>query len=163
MAHIISKRGVYDDSAFDGYRVIAEPLAARESRVFDRRDGGAGTCYRAYSLRLAKAERGGDLFILVRHGGGCEIVAWRGCYNCHEFEETLLALPERVLYSLLFGVYQTARDCTDTARKETAQRWAQAFADNRIRRKRGSKRDGRGPSVYIEEPTNDGAVRQTTN
>src|SRR4051812_3328674 len=97
-------RGYLAPSIFEGLRILAEPCASRESRVFGRQpNGNGGTCYGSHSIRLATStERDASrppssrdaLFILVSHGGGHERLAFRMVYDNGEAVQALLALPE---------------------------------------------------------------------
>lgn len=129
--------------AFDGFDIIAAPLgdfdnASRESRIY-RRKGGNGTDYGSHAIKLAR--RSGSslsgLYILMHHGGGREVLAVPSFYDGGELEAAILAMPERLQYSLLYTIWKTARYAREEAQTETAQKWGQAIAGKRIRRRRG--------------------------
>lgn len=143
-------------TAFDGYTVLAAPLdgydaAARDSRVFNRNENGTGgTCYGAYTIKLAKEERGRDLYLLVQHGGGR--VVWRvpAFFDGGAMLTALLAMPEREQFGLLMTLYKIARNAREQAIIETRREWAQAYVDKRIKKHRATKY--RGPRVEILPP-----------
>ena len=62
--------------SFDGYEVLAHPLANREDRVFHRGEGGAsqvGVTYGSHDIQIARPTGPGNkglLAILMHHGGG---------------------------------------------------------------------------------------------
>lgn len=131
--------------SFEGYEVLAHPLANREDRVFRRGEAGAsqvGVTYGSHDIQIARPIGPGSkglLAILMHHGGGRYIL---------EFYEgalpvtvTLLGLPERAQYALAYALFKQADECAVAARVDEASRWAQAFVDGRIRqRRRGGKR-----------------------
>jgi hypothetical protein len=145
-----------DDKTFDGFDVIAEPCADRESRIFGAdADGRGGTDYRSHSYKLAtrgahsyKGNR--SLFLLVEHGGGREVLAVPSFYDGGAWVSALLAMPERLQYGTLATLYQIARHAHDTATDTTREEWAQAFVDGRIRKSRAKQ--GRR-TVFIEPRT----------
>jgi hypothetical protein len=53
--------------------------------------------------------------------------------------EALLALPEREQYSLLYSIWDAQQETRRQAIEETAKRWAQEFADGRIRKRRNGR------------------------
>lgn len=130
--------------AFDGFEVIAAPLggfdqAARDSRVF-RRTSGNATTYASHAIKVAKLTgTSGGLYILMHHGGGREVLAIPTFYDGGDLEKTLLGMPERLQYALLYTIWQTARNAREQAQSETTRQWAQAFAEKRIRRRRATK------------------------
>ncbi len=140
-------------TAFDGFEIIANPLggydnAARESRVFHRKENGnGGTCYGAYSIKLAKREFGQELYILMQHGGGREVWRVPQFYDGGDLAAHILAMPERLQYSLLFTLYKMAYNAHNQGASETQQTWAQAIADGRIRKRRANK--DRGARIEI--------------
>lgn len=144
-------RGYQDDTTFDGFDVIAEPLAIRETRVFPGRDG-PGVTYESHSVKLAKRAdgyRSRDLFILLEHGGGRRVVRFVPCYDHGATEAALCALPEAVLYSILYAVATGVEQADRVARAEVRDEWAQAYCDGRIRKSR--PKQGRR-TVTIEPP-----------
>lgn len=135
--------------AFDGYTVLTNPLggfdsAARESRSFPRRDGSAGVTYGSHMLQLAVSTsevdrpRTATLYILVHHGGGREVLRVPTFYDNGDLREHILAMPERLQYALLYTIWNTARNARYEAAQETRQEWAQAYAENRIRKRRAT-------------------------
>lgn len=143
--------------AFDGFEILAAPLpgydsAGRESRVFNRQpNGNGGTCYGAYTVKLARQSGGlHDLFLLVQHGGGREVWRVPRFYDGGAMESALLAMPEREQYALLLTMYEIASYARSQAQTETRQTWAQAFADGRIKKRRAAR--GRPARVEIIQP-----------
>ena len=154
-------------TAFDPYHVIATPLpgnsaAERDARVFGRVDGkvGTGVCYGAYVIALAVHQhnwqgdidktlaRDPDLYILMQNGSGREVLQVPSFYDRGELSHAILAMPERQQYALLYTLWSLASRARDEAKRETAQSWADAYLDGRIRKK--TKR-GRA-SLNIETP-----------
>lgn len=135
-------------TAFDGFEIIAEPLpgldaAGRESRVFNRQpNGNGGTCYAAYTIKLAKRENGSGLYILMQHGGGREVWLVPTFYDGGALAAHILEMPERLQFALLFSIYRTASEARRQAQEETRQTWAQAYVDGRIKKHRANKHRG---------------------
>jgi hypothetical protein len=149
-------------TAFDGLKPIANPLggfsdADRERRAFYPEGGGTGVTYGSHSLQLGirdEPDREADtprqaeirarlrtdtLFLMMSHGGGREVYSMRnGVYHV-PILEALLALPEREQYSLLYSIWDAQQETRRQAIEETAKRWAQAFADGRIRKRRNGR------------------------
>jgi hypothetical protein len=149
-------------TAFDGLKPIANPLggfsdADRERRAFYPKGGGTGVTYGSHSLQLGirdEPDREADtpqqaeirarlrtdtLFLMMSHGGGREVYSMRnGVYHV-PILEALLALPEREQYSLLYSIWEAQQETRRQAIEETAKRWAQAFADGRIRKRRNGR------------------------
>lgn len=147
--------------AFDGYEVIAAPLhqegdgwkaafgdKARESRIFRRKDGN-GTDYSSHAIKLARdpGKVGRQLYLLVQHGGGREVWEVPQFYDGGDLEAHILAMPERLQYALLYTLYSLASNARTEAAKETGQKWAHAYAEGRIRKRRATSR--RAASVEI--------------
>lgn len=146
-------------TAFDPYRIIAAPLpghsnAERDARVFGQIEGkpGTGVCYRAFVVALAVREsdwredldttiaRPPDLFILMENGSGREVLRVPRFYDRGDFLRSILAMPERVQYGLLTTIWSATSNAREEARAATAQRWADAHLDGRIRKKRRAGR-----------------------
>ncbi len=137
---------------FDGYEVLAHPLPSRDDRVFHRGESETSRVsitYASHDVKIARpmgVGSKGRLAILMHHGGGRHVL---------EFYESalpiitgLLALPEREQYALAYTIFEQADECADGARAAEARRWADAFVDGRIRKRRsGSRR-----YVSIETP-----------
>jgi len=139
--------------AFDGFEVIAAPLgdldnAARESRIFRWKGPSGGTDYGSHAIKLAKQRFGerlsGDLYILMHHGGGREVLRVPTFHDGGNLEAAILALPERLQYALLYTIYQAASNARREAQRETATKYSKAFLEKRLKRKR---RDNR---IYVE-------------
>lgn len=127
------------------FEVLARPCADRESRVFKRTETSNAVCYRAYSLALAKGNSGlwGGLAILIEHGGGREALVLHSIYGA-EYDWLLTITDERRQYAALWALYKTADDARTIAKQETANRYAQAFAEGRLKKRRRNRR------VYVE-------------
>lgn len=132
-------------TAFDGFEIVAHPLPGRDDRSFDGPRG--GVTYGSFNIQLAKKPRSENLYILMHHGGGREVLEIPDFYDGGELKAHILAMPERLQYALLMTLYKTARDAREQGAGETRATWAQAFADGRIRKKRATKT--RGPRVEI--------------
>ena len=149
----VSDRGRCE--AFDGYQVIAAPLhqegdewesafgpKARESRIY-RRKSGNGTDYSSHAIKLARGgEFDSNLYLLVHHGGGREVWRVPTFFDGGDLEAHILAMPERLQYALLYTIYKAMLRAREEAARETSQRWAQAYAEKRIRQKRATKTRG---------------------
>lgn len=141
--------GYADDKTQDGYTVLREPLPKYEQRVFGRE--GHRCCYGSHSLKLAtdgEHLRAG-LYILVRHGGGSETMLIKAPYDAGEFREMLLGLSDELLYRMLWALYSTASEAERMAASVTADKYAKAFVEGRLKKtrvKQGRRR------VYIETP-----------
>ncbi|TAL40895.1 MAG: hypothetical protein EPN91_12045 [Salinibacterium sp.] len=138
METVIIRRGSgYSDcTAFNGFTVIASPLPNRDDRVF------GNVTYASHAVQLA-ADEYGDLFVLLQHGGGRLVVRFRPPSDGGATKEALIAMPERVLYAVLYALVTTAERADAVARRETQAEWAQAYCDGRIKKsraKQGSRR-----------------------
>lgn len=144
--------------AFDGFEIVAAPLhqagegweaafgnEARAARVY-RRASGNGTDYGSHAIKLGKDEHG-DLHILMQHGSGREVWRIPAFYDGGDLAAHIVAMPERLQYSLLYTIWKMARAAIDQGKAETRQEWAQAIHDGRIRKHRATKT--RGPRVEI--------------
>jgi hypothetical protein len=137
---------------FDGFEVLAHPLACREDRVFRRNEGTlspvAVTCG-SHDVMIARPTgigRAGRLAILMHHGGGRHVLEFYE--SALPVASALLLLPEREQYALAYALFEQADECAAGARASVQQRWAAAYLDGRIRkRRRGSSR-----YVYVETP-----------
>lgn len=128
--------------AFDGFTILAAPLgefdkASRESRVFkSSKSGGGGTDYSSHAVKLAE-DRHKDLYILMHHGSGREVLYFPRFYNNDDAIRTaILAMPERLQYALLYKIWQTASNARHEAQTQTRREWAQAIHDKRIRKRK---------------------------
>jgi hypothetical protein len=88
------------------------------------------------------------LFILMENGGGRSVLLLPMIYDQGAARDALLSLPESVLYAVLYSAWQAADNARSEAQNGTAQQWAEAYQDGRIRKRR---RAGR-VSVYVETP-----------
>jgi hypothetical protein len=95
--------------AFDGFDIIASPLgdfdtASRDSRVFRRASGNA-TTYASHAIKLAKlSSTSNGFYILMHHGGGREVLAVPSFSDGGDLETSILAMPERLQYALLYTI-----------------------------------------------------------
>lgn len=133
-------------TAFDGFRIIAAPLgefseADRERRVWQREGSSWGVTYGSHAIKLAvrDTDRPRGLYILGHHGGGREVLALNTGPDWEAMRDTLLALDERTLYAVLYSIWQTAADVRREAESRTAGKWAQAYADGHIRKRRATR------------------------
>jgi len=136
MDNIIVRRGsgYADCRAFDGFTVIAHPLPNRDDRVFGSEFG--AVTYASHSVQLAVDDYDRDLFILLQHGGGRRVIKMRTPSDGSDTRDALIALPERVLFSLLYAIATMAEAADANARRETQAEWAQAYCDGRIKKSR---------------------------
>jgi hypothetical protein len=147
-------------TAFDGFEIIAAPMGGTDA-VF-RCD------YQSHSIRLAvRAEtrlgdRPGDLYILMQHGGGREVLRIPTFYDHGEFREALLAMPEAVQYATLYTMYEIASQAGAQRAGETRREWGEAFLDGRIRRKRSRGRITLTVETPFERDLRTGKVSPTT-
>lgn len=142
--------------AFDGFEIIAAPLsgddnAGRASRVFPGRNGSPGVTYASHEIKLARWAdgRGRELYILMHHGGGREVLSLPSFYDGGALEAHILSLPERLQYALLYTIWSTAANARREAQIETAEHWATAFREKRIK----TRRKGGRARVEIVHPS----------
>ena len=143
--------------AFDGFKILAKPLhqegegwkaafgeKARESRIFNRQpNGNGGTCYGSHAIMLAENESR-DLFILMHHGSGREVLEVSRFYDGGDLRAMIEALPEQLKYALLYTIWRTASNARKEASAETRHKWATAHLNGHIRKKR------RNGGIFIE-------------
>lgn len=148
--------------AFDAFEIVANPLggfsnADRESRSFPGRAGGPGVTYGSHALYLLreKDHKPGDrdYFVAVHNGSGRQIWRLPACYGyCDETVVALVAMPERALYSLLWGVVEALDDTRRAAEGATAHNWRRATLDKRVK---VSRQPAKGRAfVWIEPERN---------
>jgi len=138
--------------SFDGYEILAHPLPGRDDRVFHPGESEiscASVTYASHDVRIARPTgiaSKGRMAILMQNG--------RGRYVLEFYESllpiatALLALPEREQYALAYTIYEQADECASGARAAEAARWADAFVDGRIRKRRSGGRR----YVHVETP-----------
>lgn len=137
---------------FDGYEVLAHPLAHRDDRVFQRGESDssrASVTYASHDVRIARPMgigSKGRIAILMHHGGGRHVLEFYE--GALPIAASLLALPEREQYALAYTLFEQADECADGARAAEAKRWAEAFVDGRIRKRRSGGRR----YVHVETP-----------
>jgi hypothetical protein len=143
---------------FDGYEVLAHPLPGRDDRVFHRGESGTSrvsVTYASHDVRIARPTAiggNGRLAILMHHGGGRHVLEFYE--SALPIASALLALPEQEQYALAYTLFEQADECADGARVAEARRWADAFVDGRIRKRRSAGKR----YVHIETPA-DQALR----
>lgn len=153
---------------FDDYEILANPLggndnASRASRSFPSPSGGPGVTYDSHAVYLMrrKDRRKGDrdYYLAVHHGGGRRVWRLPACYHyCDETIAALLAMPERALYSLLYGIIDALDETKRAAEQDTAQEWRRATLDKRVRT---SKQPSKGRAfVWIEPERREGESEQ---
>ncbi len=131
-------------TAFDGYTVLREPLPTRASRILGRVDGkeGTGCDYGSHSIKLAVrtddleyGRKHPQLFILMHHGGGREVVRMKTMYDGGITAAALLALPDVALYGVLYMMWDMATTAARSASSATKAQWQTAFVKKQIRRR----------------------------
>lgn len=138
--------------SFDGYDVLAHPLPNRDDRVFHRGESDTSRVsitYASHDVRIARPTGIGGksrLAILMHHGGGRHVLEFYE--SALPIAAALLALPEREQYALAYTLFEQADECASGARASEAKRWADAFVDGRIRKRRSAGRR----YVHIETP-----------
>ena len=138
--------------SFDGYDVLAHPLPNRDDRVFHRGESETSrvpVTYASHDVRIARPTGiggKGRLAILMHHGGGRHVLEFYE--SALPIAEALLALPEREQYALAYTLLEQADECASGARAAEADRWAHAYVDGRIRKRRSGGRR----YVHIETP-----------
>ena len=136
-------------AAFDGFAVIAEPMGGFDRADREGRCGGPFRCdYQSHAIKLATDANGRGLYILMQNGSGREVLKVPEFADHGALKAALLAMPAPVLYGALYMIWNTADNARSEAEQQTAQRWADAHQDGRIRKRR---RGGR-VSIYIETP-----------
>ena len=154
--------------AFDGFTIIANPLGGfaerdREARHWPRAGGLPGTTYGSHAIWLAvrdseaphlESSRPIDLFILMHHGGGREVLRVPGFHDGGALRAAILAMPEREQYALLYSIWRTASPARGEAQQQTANKYAEAFAEGRLKKKRraGAVRVEIAPRVQVVAP-----------
>ena len=134
-------------TAFDGFDVIASPMGGFDRVAREGRCGGPFKCdYSSHAIKLAQDSFGRGLYILMQHGGGREVLQVRDFYDHGALKAAILAMPEPVQYAMLYTLFETADNARREAESATAGKWAHAYQDGRIRKRR---RAGR-VSIYVE-------------
>lgn len=156
-------------TAFDGFKIIAAPMGGTDAAGRASRCGGVFRCdYQSHSIRLAMraearlGDRPGDLYILMQHGGGREVLRIPTFYDHGAFREALLAMPEPVQYATLYTMYEIASQAGAQRAGETRREWGEAFLDGRIRRKRSKGRITLTVETPFERDLRTGKVSPTT-
>lgn len=140
-------------TAFDGFTILAAPLGAfdeksRDSRVWRAAGASYGVTYSSHAIKLAVRDtaRARGLYILMQHGGGREVLELATGPDWEGMRDALLAMDERSLYAFLYSIWQTAANARREAQQETVNKWANAYQDGRIRKRRRSG----AVSIYVE-------------
>lgn len=137
---------------FDGYEVLAHPLAHRDDRVFHRGESETSRVsitYASHDVQIARPTgigSRGRIAILMHSGLGCRVLEFYE--SALPIATILLSLQEREQYALAYALFEQADECAGGARAAEAQRWADAFVDGRIRKRRSGGRR----YVHIETP-----------
>lgn len=134
---------------FDRYEILAHPLPHRDNRIFypAEPDGFGAVTYASHDVMIARPTgicSKGRLAILMHHGGGRHALEFYE--STLPIASALLALPEREQYALAYTIFEQADECSAGARAAEAQRWAEAYAEGRIRK----RRRGRARQIYVE-------------
>lgn len=152
--------GEAERTAFDGFTVLANPLggfsnADRERRVWRSPGSTWGTTYGSHSIHLAteQGERGRGLFLLMENGAGRSVLAIATGPDWRAMRDAFLAMDERTLYAMLYSIWSTADNADTAARSDTAGKWAQAYADGRIRKRRATSTRGARVEIMAEWET----------
>lgn len=137
---------------FDSYEVLAHPLPSRDDRVFHRGESETSRVsitYASHDVQIARPTgigSKGRLAILMHHGGGRHVLEFYE--SALPIATALLALPEPEQYALAYAIFEQADECAGGARAAEAKRWADAFIEGRIRKRRSGGRR----CVQIETP-----------
>jgi hypothetical protein len=137
---VIGHNRIRKVESFDGYEVLVHPLPDRDDRVFHRGESEASrvsVTYGSHDVSIARPTgigSTGRLAILMHHGGGRHILEFYE--SALPVTTALLALPEREQYALAYAMFKQADECAVAARADEAKRWADAFVDGRIRKRR---------------------------
>ena len=124
---------------FDGYEVLAHPLAHRDDRVFHRGESESSrvsVTYASHDLQIARPTgigSKGRIAILMQSGLGCRVLEFYE--SALPIAAALLSLPEREQYALAYAIFEQADECAVGTRATEARRWADAFVDGRIRKR----------------------------
>ena len=153
----ISERGRC--TVFDPYEILANPLggdtsAARESRTFPGRSGGPGVTYASHEVYLLREREPycgtRRLFVAVHNGSGRYVWRLPTCSGyADETAAALLAMPERALYSLLYGITSALADTKRATERDTADDWRRATVDKRVK---VSRQPSKGRAFVWIEP-----------
>lgn len=143
-------------TAFDGFTVEANPLGGfsdtdRARRSFAQPDG-PGVTYGSHALYLLTREERGEraLFVGVHHGGGRQVWRVPACFGyLSETVAALAGMPERALYSLLWGLVEALDATRRAAIDDTATQWRRATLDKRVR---VSRQPSKGRAFVWIEP-----------
>lgn len=145
--------------AFDPYDILANPLGGdkpeqRAKRVFPSPSGGPGTTYESHEIYLLASKEKSlgkrQFCVAVHHGRGRFIWKLPTCYNySEETIAALLAMPERALYSLLYGIIAALDDTKQAAESDTARDWRRATLDKRVK---VSRQPAKGRAFVWIEP-----------
>lgn len=134
-------------TAFDGFTIIANPMGGNDRAGREGRCGGPFRCdYQSHVIRLARDSFGRGLYILMENGSGREVLQVPQFYDHGALEAAILAMPEPLQYGLLYMIWNTATAARSEAESATSHKWAHAYQDGRIRKRR---RAGR-VSIFVE-------------
>jgi hypothetical protein len=136
----------WDGKTFSTRPVAPPSLGEHETLIFDEPGRCGGIDAHSHHFRLVKG-LGGNLYLLVRHGGGDERIAMG--ITLRLALGALTAADTNDRYWFLHSLYSVHRNATREASGASEARWRQAAADKRIRTR---KLPARGVvKVWIEE------------
>lgn len=154
MKPVFIRRG---DDAFNPFIILSNPLGdsdelGRNNRVFHR-NGKSSVTYASHVLKLAEDGHTDALYILMQNGLGKEVLRIPPFYDDGTLRETIVSMPERVQYGLLFSIWQVADGAKSQARRKSNAEWSSAFISKRIKKtkKKGSTYVSIIPDARIEE------------
>lgn len=156
-------------TAFDGYTVIANPMGGNDAAGRASRCGGPFRCdYQSHVIQLATRDadhrREGaepDLYILMHHGGGREVLRIPSFADRGAFAAALLAMPEAVQYATLYTMYSIASEAARQEGARTRTEWGMAILEKRIRTKRKGGRTTVSVETQFEKDLRLGIVKPT--
>jgi len=155
---VIGQNHIRRVDSFDGYEVLAHPLANRDDRVFhpgESESSRVSVTYASHDVQIARPTgigSKGRIAILMHSGLGRRVLEFQE--SALPIATALLSLPEREQYALAYAIFEQADECAVGTRATEAKRWADAFIDGRIRKRR------RGGRRYVEIETPDEKARR---
>jgi hypothetical protein len=146
---VIGHNHIRKVESFERFEILAHPLRHREDRVFYpvEPDGFGAVTYASHDVMIARPTGVGSkgrLAILMHHGGGRHVLEFYE--STLPIASALLALPEREQFALAYAIFEQADECSAGSRAAEAKRWAEAYVDGRIRK----RRRGRARHIYVE-------------
>ena len=136
------------DLDFSPYTVVRAPLAStpnprsgtvcyhNDARTWPDDRGGPGVTTASHEMTLATDGRGSPV-LLVRHGGGGEIISLGSSWGLTAaMMQGLAKLDDRELYAVLYTFHKLHSEAARVARDETATRYGHAFLEGRMKKRR---------------------------